>query len=364
MKNATQHASRNHRPVAVYGASGHTGRFVVLELLRRGLMPVAVARNPTSLMRLEYEKQGVEVREASTISARSLDVALAGVEAVINCAGPFLDTAHAIASAALRAGIHYLDITAEQPSTRITLNAFDDAARDKGIVVMPAMGFFGGFADLLVTAAMADWKHADEIRIGIALDSWHPTSGTRITGERNTARRRTIINEQLVPLEPPSAGSAWLFPAPFDLQQVVELPFPEVILISRHIHTSALHTFLNETALKDIRDPTTPPPKAVDEMGRSAQRFAVEAVIRQGGRTLSLSARGQDIYAFTAPLVCEAVERILTGRFRGYGTQPPGAIFEAKDYLAALSPDYLTLTKGSDSDGCHSISHEEETEKQ
>jgi len=35
--------------VAVVGATGHTGRFVVAELLRREMTPVAVARNPAAL---------------------------------------------------------------------------------------------------------------------------------------------------------------------------------------------------------------------------------------------------------------------------------------------------------------------------
>jgi len=34
--------------VAVYGATGHTGRFVIAELLRRGITPIAIGRNAES----------------------------------------------------------------------------------------------------------------------------------------------------------------------------------------------------------------------------------------------------------------------------------------------------------------------------
>ena len=82
----------------------------------------------------------------------------------------------------MRARIHYLDVAAEQASAQATFDRFGDAATEAGVVVIPAMGFYGGFADLLATAAMGNWDSADEVRLGIALDSWHPTLGTRTTG--------------------------------------------------------------------------------------------------------------------------------------------------------------------------------------
>lgn len=331
------------RAVAVFGATGHTARFVMAELQRRGFRPVAVARNEAKLAALWDSERGIEIREASADDPSGLDRALAGTAAVINCAGPFLDTADAVASAAIRAAIHYLDVTAEQPSARATFERHDRAARDAGVVVIPAMGFYGGFADLLATAAMGDWDAADEITIGIALDSWRPTLGTRITGERNTARRVVVADSHLVPLPLPAAERSWDFPAPFGGQAMTELPFSETIVIARHLRVAGLHTYLNHTALRDIRDESTPPPAAADESGRSAQCFAVEAIVRRAGRTRRAVAEGRDIYAFSAPLLCEAVERILGGQARDVGAQAPGAIFDAEDFLWSLVPDTLTI---------------------
>jgi hypothetical protein len=96
-------------------------------------------------------------------------------------------------------------------------------------------------------------------------------------------------------------------------------------------------------AVRDVRNPATPPPKAADETGRSAQIFLVEAIVRKNGETRRAMARGRDIYAFTAPLVCEAVQRILNGEVRSRGAQAPGAIFDARSYLQALTPEFLTL---------------------
>jgi short subunit dehydrogenase-like uncharacterized protein len=336
------HASAPPGPrVAVYGASGHTGHFVVAELLRRGFAPVSVARDQRKLKASGFRANGVEGRAASIDKPGELDSALAGVSAVINCAGPFIDTAEAVAAAALRAGIHYLDVTAEQPSALATLDRFGDAARDAGVAVIPAMAFYGGLSDLLTTAAARELEAVDEVQIGVALDSWHPTVGTRITAERNTARRLRIIDGRLAPMPQPASESKWAFPEPFGRQDMVEFALSEVVLISRHLHVGRLSSFINADSLRDLRDPTTPPPATVDERGRSAQRFLVEVVVRAGDERRRAAARGVDIYAVTAPLVCEAVDRILGGAVRQGGAFAPGELFDAEDFLRALSPQEL-----------------------
>jgi len=342
MSAGSRRDSRRDRTIAVFGATGHTGRFVVSELLRRGIAPIAVGRDAAKLAECGFADRGIEVREASIDDAGSLDRAFVGAAAVVSCAGPFLDTAHAVASAALRTSIHYVDVTAEQASARATFEAFGEPARTAGVVVIPAMGFYGGFADLLVTTAMGEWDAADEIKIGIALDSWHPTQGTRITGERNTAQRMVVAGGLLVPLPQPAAETYWDFPEPFARQAVIELPFSEIVVIARHLRTSGLHTYLSQNALRDIRDPPPPPPEPVDEADLSAQRFLVEAIVRRGDRTRRIIAQGRDIYAFSAPLVCEAVQRILDAKVRDNGAQAPGAIFDARDFLSALAQHHLT----------------------
>lgn len=330
------------KAVAVFGATGHTGRFVVSELLRRGIVPIAVGRDSVKLAGLAFADRGIATREAWIEDPCSLDRAFEGAAAVINCAGPFLDTADATIAAALRSGIHYLDLTAEQASAMATFGQFDESARSAGVIVMPAMGFYGGFADLLVTAAMGDWSAVDEIRIGIALDSWHPTPGTRLTGERNTARRLVVVDGKLSPLTESPSEIEWHFPDPFRSQQVTELPFSEVILIMRHTQTSELHTYLSHTALADVRDPTTPPPEPADEQRRSDQTFLVETVVKNGNQSRRIAAKGRDIYAFSAPLVCEAVCRILQGGAQNSGAQAPGAIFDARDFLDTLVQELAT----------------------
>src|SRR4051794_10100010 len=90
--------------VLVYGAYGHTGRFVVAELRKRGFEPVLSGRDAARLP---------GGRPASVDDPASLDRALDGVAAVINCAGPFAATARPVAEAAIRAGVPCVDVAAE-----------------------------------------------------------------------------------------------------------------------------------------------------------------------------------------------------------------------------------------------------------
>ena len=113
-----------HRAITVFGAYGHTGRFVVSELRRRGWVPVLAGRDAAKLSAASETQPGMETRVALIDDPATLDRALSGAAAVINCAGPFIDTAAPLVEAALRAGIPYLDIAAEQSSV---LALFDRA---------------------------------------------------------------------------------------------------------------------------------------------------------------------------------------------------------------------------------------------
>jgi short subunit dehydrogenase-like uncharacterized protein len=178
------------RAVTVFGAYGHTGRFVVAELHKRGWKTILSGCDATKLNQVAAEHPGSDARVASVDDVVSLDRAMADASAVINCAGPFIDTAIPIIEAALRSGIHYFDVAAEQAVVLAVFERFSRAAKEAGVVIAPAMAFYGGLGDLLATAAMGDWSVADEILIGVALDGWKPTRGTRLTGQRNPGRQR------------------------------------------------------------------------------------------------------------------------------------------------------------------------------
>ena len=322
--------------VMVHGASGHTGRFVVRELLRRGVVPVLAGRDADRLRASTPPGAVAEVRVVDLLDPVALGVAMRDIDVVVNCAGPFLDTALPLARAAVVAGAHYLDVTAEQPAASGLYRELDGPARDAGVAVVPAMAFYGGLADLMVTAALDGDAAADEVDVAIGLDHWWPTEGTRRTGTRNTAPRQVIREGRLVPLATPAPTSTWPYPAPLGEQPVVELPFSEVVTIHRHLAVGRLRSYLNTASLHELRDASTPAPAAADEEGRSAQRFVVDVRVRVDGASRGVRVQGRDIYAVSAPIVVEGALVLLAGRHLDVGALAPGQAFEASAVLRAV----------------------------
>lgn len=328
--------------MVVYGASGHTGSFVVDELCRRGIVPIAAGRNADRLDTYGYTRRGIAIAEASIDDAASMRRAFTGAAVVVNSAGPFLDTAAAVLEVAIEVGAHYVDITAEQTSVQATFAQFEHAALQAGVTVVPAMGFFGGLADLLATAASEDLPVIDHIDVAVFLDSWHPTAGTRRTGERNTMPRLIVTDGRLVPLGYPPPKRQWAFPAPVGDVDVTAVPLSEVPIIAHHLRPANLVAFLNDDSLRDLTDPDTPQPIAVDALGRSTQRFVMDVHVTAGTLKRRAVASGRDIYAITAPLVAEATQRLLDGRSSA-GVLAPGELLPAAATLDVLARDYLDV---------------------
>lgn len=279
---------------------------------------------------------GIRSASGAVDECASLDRALCGTAAVINCAGPFIDTATPVIEAALRSGVHYLDVAAEQAAVLSVFERFGDATRMTPVVIAPAMAFYGGLGDLLATAGMGNWAAADEICVAVALDSWKPTRGTQLTGQRNPGKRFVFSNGRLGRGDP-APPRTWNFPPPFGQQDVAALPFSETITISRHLQVPEIRAYMNLPPIADIRDPNTSEPTPADESGRSSQIFVVDVSVRRGAVERRAMARGRDIYAITAPIVVEATQRVVNGLANKVGVAAAGELFDAQDFLKSLS---------------------------
>lgn len=323
--------------VAVYGAYGHTGRFVVAELLARGFVPVLSGRDETALRDLAA---GLAFRPATVDDPASLDRALAGTSAVINCAGPFATTAAPVIEAARRAGIPYVDVAAEIEANVDTFTRFADAET----VIVPAMAFFGGLGDLLATTAMGDWTSADEVHVAYALSGWHPTAGTLAAGEvsrqRRGGRRVRYRDGGLEYHDDPAPTLDWEFPEPLGTRPVIgDFSMADVVTIPSHVTVREIGSYMTVTAVDEL--------VAAGERGQDAETFLVEVTVRAGGEERRVHASGQDIYAVSAPLAVEAIHRILTGRTRTTGVAAAGRMFDAPDFLRSITALQLAVAENS-----------------
>jgi hypothetical protein len=318
--------------IVVYGATGHTGRFVVEELLRQNLPTAVSGRNAAALT---AQWGDLDVRPAAVDDPHALDLALKNAAAVINAAGPFATTADPIIDAAARAGVPYVDVAAELEANVSTF------ARESALPVIPAMAFYGGLGDLLTTAALGERTSADEVHVAYGLSSWHPTPGTRAAGQvshdRRNGDRVRFSGGRLQYHQDQPVQENWIFPDPLGRRRVIaEFTMADVVTIPTHLAVPEVRTYMTLEAAGDLADSETPAPAAVDELGRSDQTFVVDVRVRIGGEERRATATGQDIYAVSAPLAVGAVRRILAGETRSSGVASAGAMFDAAEFLKDL----------------------------
>jgi short subunit dehydrogenase-like uncharacterized protein len=123
----------------LYGSTGFVGSAVARLAVQRGLRPVIAGRDAAKIDALAAEL-GVERRVFSLDDAPAIDAALKGVSVALHCAGPYIYTSKQMADACLRMGAAYLDITGEIPVYE-ALAARDAEARERGVMLMPGVGF-------------------------------------------------------------------------------------------------------------------------------------------------------------------------------------------------------------------------------
>ncbi len=123
----------------LYGAAGYTGTLIAQHAHQRGHRPLLAGRSAPAITALA-ERLDLPHRALALDDPAALSAALAGVDLVLNAAGPFLHTATPLAGACLNAGVHYLDIGNELQVFRALYDLHQRAQR-AGVAIIPGAGF-------------------------------------------------------------------------------------------------------------------------------------------------------------------------------------------------------------------------------
>lgn len=123
----------------IYGANGYTGTLVAQHAKQQGLQPVLAGRNSEAIHKLagqlELPSCIVDLNDSTALQS-----ALADVDIVVHCAGPFEVTAAPMIEACLASKTHYVDITGEL-SVFEYAHANHERAQQAGVVLCPGVGF-------------------------------------------------------------------------------------------------------------------------------------------------------------------------------------------------------------------------------
>jgi short subunit dehydrogenase-like uncharacterized protein len=123
----------------LYGANGYTGELIAREAVARGLKPILAGRHAGKINALAKELN-CEARVFSLDDQTATVIAMQDVAAVLNCAGPFSQTAGRMMQACLVSHVHYLDITGEIDVFELAHSLHEKAQRAR-VVLCPGVGF-------------------------------------------------------------------------------------------------------------------------------------------------------------------------------------------------------------------------------
>lgn len=123
----------------IYGANGYSGELIAKQAVQQGQKPLLAGRSEESIKRLANELQ-LDYEVFSLNSANEVAKKIKNMDVVLNCAGPFSQTAKVMMSACVDAKTHYLDITGEIAVFELA-HSMNQKAADAGIVLCPGVGF-------------------------------------------------------------------------------------------------------------------------------------------------------------------------------------------------------------------------------
>ncbi len=180
------------KTLLIYGAAGYTGRLVSGHAKAAGLNVILAGRAQDALAEVSA-KLDLPSRLFSVDDATAVTAALADVDFLLNCAGPFMRTAGPLMRAAIQAGVHYLDFAAELDSYRLA-ETLDAEAKAAGVMLLPGSG--GSVAMLGSLARHVADRVANPRKISIALHVTGSMSrGSAISATENVTTETLALVE-------------------------------------------------------------------------------------------------------------------------------------------------------------------------
>ena len=184
----------------IYGATGYTGELIAREAVRRGERPILAGRDAERVGRLGDEL-GCPTRVGGLDNPNKVVKLLEDVGLVLNCAGPFSETACELIEACLAARVHYLDITGEIDVIELAARR-GKAAEAAGVVLMPAVGFDVVPSDCLAATLADRLPTANRLELAFAMTGGlsRGTLKTMLAAVPHRARMRIAGRIEEVPL--------------------------------------------------------------------------------------------------------------------------------------------------------------------
>ncbi|MFJ9753034.1 saccharopine dehydrogenase family protein [Streptomyces chartreusis] len=332
--------------IAVYGASGYTGRLVASELARRKIKMVLIGRD---FKKIHQVAESVAVRNAELHAVsherQSLEIAFRDCEAVINCAGPFIQLGEVTIEAAIAAGCHYVDTSGEQLYIKRVFDALSERARISGVTLIPGATESGLLGDLGAHLAAEHVSPDRDITVAHQVVNPAPSRGTLQTFLANLdffhSGGLSWVDGNFA-VGGSARRSVFDFLGDSGARAVTKFAAPSVVTIPRHVSASRVEGVVeaNLIASFDFLTPeildSLPMGPSVESRRAAIFRVLVDASGTDGSRALTVI-EGIDPYMTTAAIAVEAAIRIILEKPK-HGVLAPAEAFDAVSFLDSLAP--------------------------
>ena len=156
--------------VLVVGASGVFGARLVTGLVQTtGLTVIAAGRSAAKLSALAARhppgRVVTQVMDARTVTPVAL--AVTGAFAVVDAAGPYQGGDYRLASAAIAAGLHFIDL-ADARDYVAGFASLDAAAREAGVVALTGASSTPALSNAALDMLTSGWAAVDEVAVAIS----------------------------------------------------------------------------------------------------------------------------------------------------------------------------------------------------
>lgn len=304
----------------IYGATGYTGRMAAERAKALGLTFEIAGRN-----QLQLEALAARLNVPYRVFDADQDAAnaLSGITVLLNFAGPFVHTAEPLMRACIKAGVHYLDITAEINVYRLAETLGDEATAHH-VMLMPGVGWDVVPTDSLAVHVAKRVEQPRALNIALQVPGSMSRGSAMSVGEIIKAGVLARVDGELVAT--PNAQ-----PRLFDFGEgpvlCVPLSFGDLVTgwHSTGIPNIAMFVHMSGDAFPDGDLSLLPDGPTAEQREGHRARAVVEVTGADGAisRSVIETING---YSYTPLAAVEAASRVLKGeRLTGFAT--PAKVF-------------------------------------
>lgn len=298
------------KTLMIYGATGYMGRMAAEYAKVQGLDIVIAGRSHDKVRALAAQLDvPYRVFTANARTAESLE----GVGVLLNFAGPFVHTADALMRDCIKAGVDYLDITAEINVYRLAEQLGAEAV-ESGVMLLPGVGWDVVPTDCLAMYVARRVQNPQSLSIALQVAGSMSRGSALSVSEIVGAGLLSRIDGQLV-------GNPDAQPRHFDfgdgLELCAPLSFGDLVTgwhstgipnISMFVH------FAGDAVPKGVLSQL---PEGPDAQQREAHRARAVAEVTGADGTVARSViETVNGYTYTPLAAVEAARRVMSGERR------------------------------------------------